>query len=99
MDVGVIHANDWWTFPLAVEAAKENKARIILDLHEYAVDEYDEALWWRILYKSAVKIHSEEILTRDKCQYYCKFDDRKTGTHQEFGFGPCGGNEHSGNPS
>jgi hypothetical protein len=51
----VIHANDWWTLPLAVEAAKENKAKIIIDLHEYALDEFDEVLWWRILYKPLVR--------------------------------------------
>ncbi len=64
MDVGVIHANDWWTLPLAVEAAKVNKARIILDLHEYALDEFNEVLWWRFLYKPLVRFFFEKYLNK-----------------------------------
>jgi hypothetical protein len=62
MDVAVINANDWWTLPVAVEAAKENKARIILDLHEYALDEFNEVLWWRFLYKPLVRFFFEKYL-------------------------------------
>jgi len=57
----VIHANDWWTLPVAVEASKILGADIILDLHEYAPDEYS-SLWWRILYKPVVDYFLKKYL-------------------------------------
>jgi glycosyltransferase involved in cell wall biosynthesis len=40
------HANDWNTLPIAAEAARRNKASLVLDLHEYAPLEYEEAPHW-----------------------------------------------------
>jgi glycosyltransferase involved in cell wall biosynthesis len=48
-----IQANDWWTMPVAVWAAQENGAKVIIDFHEYAPEEYSE-LWWRIIYRPMV---------------------------------------------
>ena len=41
------HANDLDTLPLAADAARRNRAKLILDLHEYAPLEYEESpRWW-----------------------------------------------------
>lgn len=61
-DVGVIHANDWWTLPVAVKAAKRNGAKVILDLHEYALDEFDDLFWWRFFYKPVVRYFIDKYL-------------------------------------
>lgn len=40
------HANDWVTLPMAVRAARKNKAALVLDLHEYSPLEYEEQPGW-----------------------------------------------------
>jgi glycosyltransferase involved in cell wall biosynthesis len=41
------HANDWNTIPIAVAAARRNRAKLVLDLHEFAPLEYEELpRWW-----------------------------------------------------
>lgn len=43
----VFHANDWDMLPIAARAAQRNKAKLVLDLHEYAPLEYEEKPhWW-----------------------------------------------------
>lgn len=48
-----IHANDWWTLQVAVKAAKETGAKVVVDHHEYAPQEYEKG-WWKLLYKPLV---------------------------------------------
>mgnify|MGYP000925091205 CR=1 FL=1 len=36
------HANDWKAIPVAAEAAMRNNARLILDLHEYSPEQYED---------------------------------------------------------
>ena len=62
MDFCIVHANDWWTLPLAVRGVKGSNAKIILDLHEYALDELNDVLWWRVLYKPLVKFFFQKYL-------------------------------------
>ncbi len=41
------HANDWNTIPIAASAARRNRAKLVLDLHEFAPLEYEEIpRWW-----------------------------------------------------
>jgi glycosyltransferase involved in cell wall biosynthesis len=49
----VVHANDWWSLPVAGEAARITGAKLVLDLHEYALEEIPE--WWKdTLYKNVI---------------------------------------------
>ena len=48
----IIIANDIETLPLAVKIANiNNKTKIVLDAHEYAPKEFEDILYWRLLYK------------------------------------------------
>ncbi len=49
----VIQANDWWTLPVAVRAARATGAKVVLDMHEYALDEFSSR-WWQIFYRPVV---------------------------------------------
>ncbi|MBE7473076.1 MAG: glycosyltransferase [Anaerolineales bacterium] len=49
-----IHANDWNTLPVAVKAAEQTGARVILDLHEYAPLEFESRRLWRLFYQPMV---------------------------------------------
>lgn len=49
-----IHANDWHTLPIAVEAARRLGAQVVLDLHEYAPLEMDNIWYWRTFYKPMI---------------------------------------------
>lgn len=42
-----IHANDWNMLPAAAEAAKQLKARLVFDAHEYSPAEFEEQRAWR----------------------------------------------------
>lgn len=53
--VDVIHANDWWTLPIAVRAKQAMGARIVLDLHEYSLEEYSTDRFWRFFYDPLVR--------------------------------------------
>jgi glycosyltransferase involved in cell wall biosynthesis len=44
-DCDIIHANDWETLPIAVEASKKNAARVVFDAHEYSPQQYEEDYW------------------------------------------------------
>lgn len=41
------HANDWVTLPMAAESAKQNNARVVCDLHEYAPLQYEYKPGWK----------------------------------------------------
>ncbi|MBN2298598.1 MAG: hypothetical protein JXM72_08385 [Deltaproteobacteria bacterium] len=38
----VYHANDWKALPVAAQAARSNNGRLVLDLHEYAPEQYGD---------------------------------------------------------
>lgn len=57
-----IHANDWWTLPLAVEAARQTGAKVVVDFHEYALDEIADQGWWRWLYAPVVRYFLERTV-------------------------------------
>jgi len=44
----IVHANDWNTLPLALEAKARWGAKIVYDTHEMAVAEYEHSLKWRL---------------------------------------------------
>jgi glycosyltransferase involved in cell wall biosynthesis len=50
----VYHANDWNALPVAAEAARRHKAKLVLDAHEFAPMEFYERLHWRIFYRPLV---------------------------------------------
>ncbi|QFU15072.1 glycosyltransferase [Microvirga thermotolerans] len=43
-----VHANDWTTLPLALDAKARFGARIVYDSHEMAIAEYEHSLKWRL---------------------------------------------------
>jgi hypothetical protein len=49
-----IHANDWESLPVAVKAAREMEARILLDLHEYAPLMRENRRYWKVFYKPMI---------------------------------------------
>lgn len=54
-----VHANDWNSLPLAVEAKAKWGARIVYDSHEMATAEYEHSLKWRLVALSHVKAIEE----------------------------------------
>lgn len=50
----VIHANDWESLPVAVRAAQDIGASVVLDLHEYAPLMRENRRYWRTFYKPAI---------------------------------------------
>ncbi|MCB8819094.1 glycosyltransferase [Microvirga rosea] len=50
-----VHANDWTTLPLAVDAKARLGARIVYDSHEMAIAEYEHSLKWRLAALSHVR--------------------------------------------
>lgn len=41
-------ANDWKALPVAAEAAQRNRARLVLDLHEYSPEQYEDRNFRRL---------------------------------------------------
>jgi hypothetical protein len=64
MDVQAIHANDWWSLPIAAEAVGKRDILLVQDLHEYGPEELDNHLWWRVLYKPVVHHFLRKYLKR-----------------------------------
>jgi glycogen(starch) synthase len=50
-----VHANDWTTLPLALDAKRRWGARIVYDSHEMAVAEFEHSLKWRLAARSHVR--------------------------------------------
>ena len=50
-----VHANDWNTLPLALDAKARWGARIVYDSHEMAVAEFEHSLKWRLAALSHVR--------------------------------------------
>lgn len=50
-----VHANDWTTLPLALDAKARFGARIVYDSHEMAIAEYEHSLKWRLAALSHVR--------------------------------------------
>lgn len=51
----VIHANDWDTLPIAVEAANRTNAKVVTDLHEYAPLQFGNRLLRRIFFAPLIR--------------------------------------------
>lgn len=49
-----IHANDWESLPVAVRAARETGAHVVLDLHEYAPLMRENRWYWKAFYKPMI---------------------------------------------
>ena len=47
----VIIANDIETLPLVLNVAQQYHAKVIFDAHEYAPKEFEDVLYWNMLYK------------------------------------------------
>jgi glycosyltransferase involved in cell wall biosynthesis len=51
-----LHANDWNTLPIAVEAAKKLGGRVVVfDAHEYGPLELADRLGWRVAYSAMIR--------------------------------------------
>jgi glycosyltransferase involved in cell wall biosynthesis len=50
----LVVANDWPALVVAAAWKHESGARIHFDAHEFATQEFDESLWWRMVYKPMV---------------------------------------------
>ncbi|NIX75369.1 glycosyltransferase [Microvirga terricola] len=50
-----VHANDWNTLPLALDAKARFGSRIVYDTHEMAIAEYEHSLKWRLAALAHVK--------------------------------------------
>jgi hypothetical protein len=57
-----IHANDWNTLPVAVEASKVTGAKVVLDLHEYAPLEWENRWHWNLFYRPMVEYFLKKYL-------------------------------------
>ncbi len=60
----VIHANDWEALPVAVRSAKQTRAKVIADLHEYAPAIRDESRYWRWFYKPSIEYFLDRYAER-----------------------------------
>ena len=54
-DLAAIHANDWNTLPIALRLVRKRRAKVVLDLHEYAPLEFEHRLLWRLVFPSAIR--------------------------------------------
>lgn len=54
LNPGLVVANDWPALVVAAAWKAESGGRIHFDSHEFATLEFDESLWWRIVYKPMV---------------------------------------------
>ncbi len=55
-------ANDWNTLPIALRLQREFGGQVVYDTHEFAIDEYNQKLLWRLLRKPLVReIESDGI--------------------------------------
>ncbi|WP_210496508.1 glycosyltransferase [Microvirga antarctica] len=50
-----VHANDWNTLPIALDAKAQCGARVVYDTHEMAIAEYEHSLKWRLAALAHVK--------------------------------------------
>lgn len=50
----VVHANDWVTLPIALDAKRRFGSKLVYDTHELAVSEYEESLRWRLVARAHV---------------------------------------------
>ncbi len=48
---GLIHANDWDSLPVAVEATAQLNTRVLFDAHEFSPEQESDRLVWRIFVK------------------------------------------------
>ena len=76
-----IHANDWWSLPAAVKGARASHTRIILDLHEYALDELSDNPWWRLFYQPLVAYFFKHYLRA--ADAYITVNDRIAGRYKD----------------
>jgi len=63
-DPCIIHANDLEALPVAVRAAENTGARVVLDLHEYSPLEIENHWYWRIFYKPMIEYFLREYAAR-----------------------------------
>lgn len=61
-DIVAIHANDWEALPVAVRAARQNGAQVVVDLHEYAPSLQEHRSYWRWFYKPMIDHFLREYL-------------------------------------
>jgi len=60
----IIHANDWEALPVAVRAAEQTGAQIVLDLHEYAPRQSDDHRHWRLFVKPMIEFFLHKYAKR-----------------------------------
>lgn len=70
LDVDIIIANDIDSLPLALCISNGSKTKIIFDAHEYAPKEFEDVLYWRILFQ-----RYKEYLCK---KYICRSDAMMT---------------------
>lgn len=64
-------ANDIYTMPIALKAAKNSP--VLLDLHEYAPREWEDIIKWRIIFQPYVKYLTKEYLPKASASFtVCK---------------------------
>jgi len=63
LDVDLVLANNWWSLPLASRYKMNRPSKIVLDLHEYALDEFTDRGWLKHLYQPMIEYQFQKYLS------------------------------------
>ncbi|GAP07547.1 glycosyltransferase [Anaerolinea thermolimosa] len=63
LDVDLVLANNWWSMPVASQYKTKRSSKIILDLHEYALDEFTDRGWLKHLYQPMIEYQFQRYLS------------------------------------
>lgn len=61
-DIDIIIANNWWSMPVASKYKNGRHTKIILDLHEYSLDEFTDRGWLKYLYQPMIEYQFRNYL-------------------------------------
>ena len=60
----VVHAHDWNTLPIAARVADETGCRFVYDSHEFASQENQQSLSWRLVYAPFTRAIEAQFIRR-----------------------------------
>jgi glycosyltransferase involved in cell wall biosynthesis len=86
-NIDVIIANNWWSMPVASRYKDSQSVKIILDLHEYSLDEFTDRGWLKYLYQPMIEYQFRTYLKYADATIVVN-ESVAQRYHQEFGIQP-----------
>lgn len=87
LDVDLILANNWWSMPVALQYKRERPSKIVLDLHEYALDEFTDRGWMKFFYQPMIEYQFQRYLSGADATVVVNSSVAHR-YHREFGINP-----------